>query len=716
MPSRVACAAVLFFSIILVAGGRPSGQQAPPRFTSGVDLVAVDVTVLGADGAPLPNLSIADFAVTVDGKPRKVTTIRFVQADIRRVKTPGETPPDAVSAPPPSAPPPAPAPGRLFVMAIDRQHIPSGEGLAMLDAAAKFIDTLLPEDKLAVWTIPPTSPQVRLSADREAAKDAVRKAPGLYRPPLSKYRVGPYEAIQVEEGHREVFEGIVARECDATGETTPPLLAQCRVQLEAEVRTTVFDWHNRAQTTLSILEDLVRALGPVDGPKHVVLLTGGPVFSKTELSRIASTSAAAGESRVTIHAIQVHQPSARASTESMRSTPEETDQLMTAAVALATSTGGLWITPAAPAVAFERLSKELSASYVLGFEPEPGDRDGKSHEIDVKVKAAGWRGLVRARKSFRIDPASARVTPAAPAEQPVAPAAAPPAPEPVAADLDAIVERLGEYVDRFDRQFAGFVAEERYVQVIHPWRGNPTSPDNEKSLTWQEGEPSQHGAGIVTRRQLLSDILLVPVKGQAMAFRDVAVVDGRQLRDRVDRVRSLFLSASPDRVGQLRVLNEESSRYNIGDFKRTLNVPTVVLAFMRRSEQHRFRFRRLKDEEVNGRMCRAMSYTEKESPTLVGTPNGGDIPVEGRVWIDAATGDVLRTELRFEPRGGRRSFIQVDFDHEPRTSVLVPARMWEWYEGVNSLGRIGGDKTLLEAVATYSNFRHFEVTTNEQVK
>ena len=33
-----------------------------------------------------------------------------------------------------------------------------------------------------------------------------------------------------------------------------------------------------------------------------------------------------------------------------------------------------------------------------------------------------------------------------------------------------------------------------------------------------------------------------------------------------------------------------------------------------------------------------------------------EIPVEGRVWLDAATGDILRTELRFESRaGGRRS-------------------------------------------------------------
>ncbi len=721
MPSSCTRAAlVVALSVFPVAAGLGTRQQPPARFSSGVEIIAIDATVLDRSGSPRTGLGADDFVVTVDGKPRRVVSLRLIQAGTADVRTAGGSQRETK----PPAPTPAPATGRLFVIAVDRQHIPSGEGLATLDAAARFVDTLQPDDRLAVWMIPPISPRFQFSTDRAAAKQALRNAPGLYRPPLGRYRIGRDEAIKVEDGNRNLLDAIQVRECSAAGETTPAeLFAQCRKNVEAEVRTAAFDWHHRAQVTLSSLEDLIRALGVAEGPKHVVLLTGGPVFSNTELSQVASTGAAAGSSRVTVHAIQVRQPGSGASTERMRESPEETpDQITTAATALATSTGGLWITPAAPEVAFERLSKELSASYLLGIEAEPSDRDGKTHNIDVRVKSPGAGGLVRARRTFRIDPDSPFATapgsrePAAVAPSGAEKAPAPDAGEPVAADLDAMTGRLAEYVDRFDLQFAGFVAEERYVQVVHPWRGNPAGPENEKSLTWQEGVPSQHASGIVTRRQILSDILLVPVKGQPMAFRDVAAVDGQEVRDRVDRVRALFLSSSPDRVGQLRTLNEESSRYNIGDFKRTLNVPTVVLAFMRRAEHHRFKFKRLKDETVNGRPCRVMSYSENTRPTLVGTPNGSDIPIYGRIWIDAANGDVLRTELRFEPMGGRRSFIQVDFSREPRASVLVPARMWEWYEGVNTLGRIGGDKTVLEAVATYSNYRHFEVTTDEKVK
>jgi hypothetical protein len=111
-----------------------------------------------------------------------------------------------------------------------------------------------------------------------------------------------------------------------------------------------------------------------------------------------------------------------------------------------------------------------------------------------------------------------------------------------------------------------------------------------------------------------------------------------------------------------------------------------------------------------------LSYLEKTRPTMIQTPDGLDIPVYGRIWLDAENGRVLRTELRFDRGGERRSLIRVDFHPEPGTDILVPTTMWEWYEGADQLGRIGGDKTLVQGLATYSAFKRFQVTTSEEVK
>ena len=52
--------------------------------------------------------------------------------------------------------------------------------------------------------------------------------------------------------------------------------------------------------------------------------------------------------------------------------------------------------------AFKRIALELSGYYLLSFEPEPGDRDGKPHTI--KIAVPGRSGvLVRARNEFAVD-------------------------------------------------------------------------------------------------------------------------------------------------------------------------------------------------------------------------------------------------------------------------------------------------------------------------
>ena len=109
-----------------------------------------------------------------------------------------------------------------------------------------------------------------------------------------------------------------------------------------------------------------------------------------------------------------------------------------------------------------------------------------------------------------------------------------------------------------------------------------------------------------------------------------------------------------------------------------MNVPTVTLGFMRRADQWRFKFKREKDETVDGRPTRVLRFKEDARPTLIGTGGGVDIPIEGRIWVDAASTHVLRTELRFDRGGERRVYIRTEYGRVPTIELPVPLRMWEW--------------------------------------
>lgn len=284
-----------------------------------------------------------------------------------------------------------------------------------------------------------------------------------------------------------------------------------------------------------------------------------------------------------------------------------------------------------------------------------------------------------------------------------------------------MADRLADYAETFERDVTGIVAEERYVQIIQPWRGNPPGPDKEPALRWLEpGDKAPRTGPIIARRQLVSDILLAQLEGREwVAYRDVAEVDGEAVRDRTNRVQKLFLSQAPDKSAQFQAIAMESSRYNLGNLKRDVNLPTVALSLLRRANHWRFQFKKQKDEPIDGRICRVLAYREKESPSLISTRNSGDIFIYGRVWLDQADGRVRRTEFRFDRgagAGGSRSYILVDYGPVDGISTLVPVRMWEWHEGVNQIGRIGGDLTGVQGLATYSKIRRFSVDTTETIK
>jgi hypothetical protein len=89
MESLVARRALCSLAIVLALALATAAQA--PQFRSGTDIVTVDVTVLDRSGAPATRLNADDFTLTVDGRPRRIQSVRLVKTE-GVVPSPGEPP------------------------------------------------------------------------------------------------------------------------------------------------------------------------------------------------------------------------------------------------------------------------------------------------------------------------------------------------------------------------------------------------------------------------------------------------------------------------------------------------------------------------------------------------------------------------------------------------------------------------------------------------
>jgi hypothetical protein len=259
--------------------------------------------------------------------------------------------------------------------------------------------------------------------------------------------------------------------------------------------------------------------------------------------------------------------------------------------------------------------------------------------------------------------------------------------------LDELLARASAYVESFQRNFGSVVAEERYEQTI---RRAPAS--NTTSVRRGNTGP--------LNTVLVSDFLLVQVPGEGwLPFRDVFERDGKQMRDREERLAALFLSGSRTAYEQAQAIMKESARYNIGDVMRTINVPTLPLPFLLSRHRSRFTFKTgRRDEDQPGTV---VEYTEKGRPTFITTSGDRDLPVSGRFWIDERDGTVLRSELHAVDTTVE-AHIVVTYEPDAGTGLRVPVRMEERYRGAR-------DPMEVRGVATYSRFRRFQVNTSEEI-
>jgi VWFA-related protein len=372
----------------------PSPSPAAPRlpvFGTDVDVVAVDVNVVDGKGQPLRGLTPQEFTLSVDGTPRRVLSADFVSL--------GET-----ETAPPAAEAKVPAEfssnegartGRTVVVVVDQGSIRRGAGRLVIRSVDHLLDRLQPEDLVGLVTMPGGGPQVELTHEHARVRNALTLISG--RAEFRGRRVSLSEALSYDEGRAFDWDSVVQRECGQLAQASIEYQA-CETDVEGDATSLAANFNHQADLSVKGLELLMESLQQVEGAKTVVLVSEGLRANGPDRLRHLSNRAAAA--RVAFFGVMVDESAMPDITADRAPTTlsQDNDLITRDLYRLASLTRGeVFRTTGSPAV-FERIAREISGYYLIGFEPQASDRDGKEHTIKVEVGRKG--ATVRARRSL----------------------------------------------------------------------------------------------------------------------------------------------------------------------------------------------------------------------------------------------------------------------------------------------------------------------------
>ena len=407
--------------------------QKPPTFKSAIELIAVDVNVVDRNGQPVAGLSADQFEVSVDGKPRRVASATFL--DYASAAAPPA--PTAIAAQPlrvergfgsneREEEAETGTPGRVVVLAVDQLSFAPGSGRAAIESARKFLDRLQPADRVGLVAYPSPGPTVTPTAERGVVREALGRVLGMAdtTQPLRPY-LSISEAIAIDRGDATARQQVIERECGSEAAALEPGLYSgleaCMRRVDAAAPQLVTQLEAQARRSINGLQSAVDAISRVAGPKTLVVLsaglipTGSPrIDVRAEIQAVADTAAAANLRIYVLHLARSVLDAFSADRLKAPATPFEDQAALSAGLQMLAgmSAGSLFTVSAGADAAFDRVARETSAAYVIGLEPEPADRDGKAHRIQVRVRVPNT--TVRSRASFIVPAAaSAPATPEA---------------------------------------------------------------------------------------------------------------------------------------------------------------------------------------------------------------------------------------------------------------------------------------------------------------
>lgn len=408
-PRAVLRRALMAAGLVAWAFAPIAGQTPPsspqPTFRAGVELIAIDAAVVDDRGYPVPGLTAEDFEVSVDGRPRRIVSaelIRLTPAD------PGPATRSTVQRLGYSTNEGGGG-GRLVLLMFDLEGIGGDSIREARQAALRLLDQLSENDRVGVLAYP-NGPRVDFTTDRRQVREAVSSISPRRTPVFrSEFSVGLHEAMEIERGEPETLRLVVDRECESFKRNAFGFQA-CQAEVEQLARATAVTIRARTDALFATLRSLLGAFAQIEAPKTVVWISSGVTLEeqRTETIEIARLAAA---SRTTLYALHLEGAAGGDAASERPSVRVLSDRnvLRDGMATIVSAARGALFSAIGQSDAAARIAREMSAYYLLTVEPERGDRDGRSHRIDVRVRRPGV--TVRARQEFTIDGAATAATP-----------------------------------------------------------------------------------------------------------------------------------------------------------------------------------------------------------------------------------------------------------------------------------------------------------------
>ena len=271
---------------------------------------------------------------------------------------------------------------------VDQGNIRTGSARAVMNSAKRFVDTLTPEDRVAVVAIPGPGELVDFTNNHDRVREALLRIVGQASAMRSRFNLSITEAMAIYMRCR----------CAAGPSGDPPRMRPGaspppkRNAASAKSNRTPPRWSTKCGSARRIpctaCARSSRASPALEGPKSVILISEGLIFEGlgTETDDLASVAA---DSRATLDILLLDVPMFDVAQSQRPTTPREDRNLqVTGLEQLAgASRGELYRINTSAEYAFDRISRSLDGYYLLGVESRPDDRDGRRHRLTVKTHA-----------------------------------------------------------------------------------------------------------------------------------------------------------------------------------------------------------------------------------------------------------------------------------------------------------------------------------------